>query len=302
MVTGDHAGTAASVGRDVGLLGPEGRVVDGNDPRARDSIGADDVSVYARVLPTDKLDIVRAYQDRGAIVAVTGDGVNDAPALRQADIGVAMGRTGSDVAREAADMVITDDDLGTIVHAIGEGRRIYGSIRKVIDYLVAGNLSEVTVVIGALLLAPASGCRSRRCSSCGSICSRTVWLVALGTGPAVDRSSDVIQASSLLSWSRTRILAARCLDRIRLSGDPVPRTARVRRVVADVEDGDVHGPRDVPLLYAFVVQLDRPGRAPHPRDPSSRREGCSSPSGSGSFSSSPWWSCLRPALCSTPPR
>jgi Ca2+-transporting ATPase len=100
---------------------------------------------------------VEALQARGHVVAVTGDGVNDAPALRRADIGVAMGRTGSDVAREAADMVVTDDDLATIVVAVREGRGIYDNIRKVIDYLVAGNLSEITVVVLSLALFPALG-------------------------------------------------------------------------------------------------------------------------------------------------
>ena len=266
MVTGDHAGTATSVGRDVGLLRPDDRIVDGNDPRARASIGADDVRIYARVVPTDKLDIVRAYQGRGAIVAVTGDGVNDAPALRQADIGVAMGRTGSDVAREAADMVITDDDLGTIVHAIGEGRRIFGNIRKVIDYLVAGNLSEVTVVIGALLLAPTAGVPLTPLQLLWiNLLTDGLPAVALGTGPAVDRAPDVIAPSSLLSWSRTRVLAARaaliasvCLGSLfaaRFVFDASWGTARTAMFTVLVMSH---------LLYAFVVQLDRPGRRPAP--------------------------------------
>lgn len=158
MVTGDHPGTASSVAEDVGLLDGTGRVVTGADVR-RDGIPDDplSVSVYARVDPDQKLALVEALQARSHVVAVTGDGVNDAPALRRADIGVAMGRTGSDVAREAADMVMTDDDLATIVEAVREGRGIYDNIRKVIDYLVAGNLSEITVVVLGLALFPELG-------------------------------------------------------------------------------------------------------------------------------------------------
>lgn len=158
MVTGDHPGTAASVAAEVGLLEHDGRVMTGASIR-RDGLPPDPLSVpvYARVDPDEKLALVEAVLDRGHVVAVTGDGVNDAPALRRADIGVAMGRTGSDVAREAADMVMTDDDLATVVAAVREGRGIYDNIRKVIDYLIAGNLSEITVVVLGLLLFPGLG-------------------------------------------------------------------------------------------------------------------------------------------------
>jgi Ca2+-transporting ATPase len=158
MVTGDHPGTATSVAEDVGLLEGNGRVLTGASIR-RDGFPNDPLSyaVYARVDPDQKLALVETLQGRGHVVAVTGDGVNDAPALRRADIGVAMGRTGSDVAREAADMVMTDDDLATIVAAVREGRGIYDNIRKVIDYLVAGNLSEITVVVLGLALFPELG-------------------------------------------------------------------------------------------------------------------------------------------------
>jgi Ca2+-transporting ATPase len=158
VVTGDHPGTAASIAQDVGLLAEGGRVLTGTDIRANglpdDPLSA---AVYARVDPDQKLALVESLQASGHVVAVTGDGVNDAPALRRADIGVAMGRTGSDVAREASDMVITDDDLATIVVAVREGRGIYDNIRKVIDYLVAGNLSEIAVVVLGLALFPELG-------------------------------------------------------------------------------------------------------------------------------------------------
>ncbi len=158
MVTGDHTGTAAAVAAEVGLRDEAAEVVTGAQLEAagapEDPAG---VSVYARVTPHQKLALVTALQERGQVVAVTGDGVNDAPALRRADIGVAMGRSGSDVAREAADMVVTDDNLATIVAAVREGRAIYDNIRKVVDYLVAGNLSEITVVLAALLLFPGLG-------------------------------------------------------------------------------------------------------------------------------------------------
>lgn len=156
MVTGDHPGTASAVAAMVGL--DAGPPVTGVDLR-RDGIPSDPLShrVYARVDPREKLALVEALQADGHVVAVTGDGVNDAPALRRADIGAAMGRSGSDVAREAADLVVTDDDLATIVAAIREGRGIYDNIRKVVDYLVAGNLSEIMVVVAGLLAFPALG-------------------------------------------------------------------------------------------------------------------------------------------------
>jgi len=158
MVTGDHGGTASAVARDVGLAAPDEGVLTGRDLR-ESGIPADPVAVpvYARVDPDQKLALVEATRSGGHVVAVTGDGVNDAPALRRADIGVAMGRTGSEVAREAADLVVTDDNLATIVTAVREGRGIYDNIRKVVDYLVAGNLSEIAVVVVSLLLFPGLG-------------------------------------------------------------------------------------------------------------------------------------------------
>ncbi len=158
MVTGDHPGTASAIAEEVGLTDGTRRVLTGRD--LRDHGIPDDpleAAVYARTDPGDKLALVEALQGSGHVVAVTGDGVNDAPALKRADIGVAMGRSGSDVAREAADMVVTDDNLATIVTAVREGRGIYDNIRKVIDYLVAGNLSEITVVVVTLLAFPGLG-------------------------------------------------------------------------------------------------------------------------------------------------
>jgi Ca2+-transporting ATPase len=158
MATGDHPGTASAVAREVGLCAPDCRPVTGGELRLR-GVPEDPLAtaVYARVEPEQKLDLVEALQRRSLVVAMTGDGVNDAPALHTADIGVALGARGSDVAREAADMVITDDNLATIVVAVREGRGIYDNIRKVIDYLIAGNLSEISVVVAALLLFPGLG-------------------------------------------------------------------------------------------------------------------------------------------------
>jgi Ca2+-transporting ATPase len=159
MITGDHPGTAAAIAVQVGLMEEEGSVIIGGGLHEgeNDARGPVGTTVYARVDPDEKLALVERFQDAGHVVAVTGDGVNDAPALRRADIGVAMGLSGSDVAREAADMVITDDDLATIVDAVREGRGIYDNIRKVVDYLVGGNLSEISVVVGSLILFPDLG-------------------------------------------------------------------------------------------------------------------------------------------------
>lgn len=156
MVTGDHPGTAAAVAVEVGIAPPGCHPLTGSDLRA-DGIPDNLLvnPVYARVDPEHKLALVKALQAQGHVVAVTGDGANDAPALRRADVGVAMGGSGSPAAREASDVVITDDNLATFVAAVAEGRAIYDNIRKVVDYLVAANLSEIAVVLGALLAFPA---------------------------------------------------------------------------------------------------------------------------------------------------
>jgi Ca2+-transporting ATPase len=137
MVTGDHAATAEAIAREIGLLRP------GDDLA---------MAVMARVTAEEKIAIVRSLKTAGEVVAMTGDGVNDAPALREAHIGIAMGRTGTEVAREAADVVLTDDDFATIVTAIEEGRGLYDNIRKAVVYLLTGNVSELLLMLAAALL------------------------------------------------------------------------------------------------------------------------------------------------------
>ena len=156
MITGDHLVTASAIAEDLGILQPGDEAITGNElaiTSEEDLAGrVGNISVYARVTPQDKIRIVRAWQKQGAVVSMTGDGVNDAPALKAADIGCAMGITGTDVAKGAADMILTDDNFATIVDAVKEGRGIYDNIRHTIGFLLGTNIGEVMVVFTAMLL------------------------------------------------------------------------------------------------------------------------------------------------------
>jgi Ca2+-transporting ATPase len=156
MITGDHKGTAQAVAEELGLLSSGGRILTGTEldslgPQEFDQV-VEDVVVYARVSPEHKLRIVRALKGKGHIVAMTGDGVNDAPALKNADIGVAMGVTGTDVTKEAADVVLADDNFASIVAAVEEGRAIFDNIRKYLTFLLSANTGELLIMLSAGLL------------------------------------------------------------------------------------------------------------------------------------------------------
>ena len=208
MVTGDHPGTALAVASEVGLAPPGTKAITGAQIRER-GLPDDPLAhpVYARVDPDQKLALVTLLRERGQVVGMTGDGVNDAPSLRAADIGVALGASGNQVAREAADMVITDDNLATIVGAVREGRGVYDNVRKVVDYLIAGNLSEISVVVVALLLFPDLGVPL--------LPLQLLWINLLTDGlPAVALGMDPIDPS--LMRTAPRLAGSRILGPARL--------------------------------------------------------------------------------------
>jgi magnesium-transporting ATPase (P-type) len=161
MITGDHPGTAARIAGDLGIVAPGARALTGAELEAASDeelqTAVREVSVYARVAPEHKLRIVHALQANDQIVAMTGDGVNDAPALKSADIGVAMGMTGTDVTKEAADMILADDNFATIVAAVREGRGIFANIRKFLRFLLSSNVGEVLTMFFGVVLAGVIG-------------------------------------------------------------------------------------------------------------------------------------------------
>ncbi|MDF0593297.1 cation-translocating P-type ATPase [Methanotrichaceae archaeon M04Ac] len=159
MITGDHKLTASAIGRELGILNEGGRVLEGTqlDEMTPEELAEviEEVSIFSRTTAEQKVRIVEALRKKGHIVAMTGDGVNDGPALRTADIGISMGKTGTEVSKEASDMVIADDNFATIVAAVEEGRRIYSNIRKASSYLLSCNFAEVmTIFIGVMLGLP----------------------------------------------------------------------------------------------------------------------------------------------------
>ena len=208
MITGDHPRTAARIASDLGIVGPGSAALTGVELDRLDDQGLADAvrhtSVYARVSPQHKLRIVAALQADGNVVAMTGDGVNDAPALKAADIGVAMGMTGTEVSKQAAKMILVDDNFATIVEAVREGRIIFSNIRKFLRYLLSSNMGEVLTVflgvVGAGLFGLASaGAAAGEGLVLPLLATQILWInLITDSGPAfalgVDPEADDVMA------------------------------------------------------------------------------------------------------------
>ncbi len=208
MITGDHAVTAEAIGRELGILSGGRRIMTGEELEhiAPEELAGqvEDIGVYARVSPAHKVKIVDAWKSQGHIVAMTGDGVNDAPALKRADIGIAMGITGTHVSKEAADMVLTDDNFATIVRAIREGRTIFANLKKFIYFLLSCNISEVVTMFVAMLVESATPLKA----------VQVLWInlvtdgfpaMALGVDkpePGLMRQAPRDPSEGILSWRR----------------------------------------------------------------------------------------------------
>ena len=196
MITGDHPRTASRIAVDLGIVDGEARAMTGAEIEALDEDGlraaVGDVSVYARVAPEHKLRIVDALQAEQNIVAMTGDGVNDAPALKSADIGVAMGITGTDVSKEAADMILADDNFATIIVAVREGRAIFANIRKFLRFLLSSNIGEVFTMFFGVVLAGVIGLDDTgEAISVPLLATQILWINLLtDTAPALAMGVD----------------------------------------------------------------------------------------------------------------
>ena len=214
MITGDHPRTATRIARDLGIVEPE--AVSGVELDRLDEEGfrqtVRDRSVYARVTPEHKLRIVDALQDDHNVVAMTGDGVNDAPALKSADIGIAMGRTGTEVTKEAAKMILADDNFASIVHAIREGRAIFLNIKKFLRYLLSSNMGEVLTVFLGVVLAGVIGLSQGGTLALPLLATQILWINLLtDSGPALAMGVDT-ETDDVMSRP-PRSLEDRVIDR-----------------------------------------------------------------------------------------
>ncbi|WP_424139697.1 cation-translocating P-type ATPase [Roseomonas chloroacetimidivorans] len=210
MITGDHPRTAAAIAQELGIAAV-GRAVTGGELERMNEEALDgtvrDISVYARVNPAHKLRVVKALQRQGATVAMTGDGVNDAPALKAADIGVAMGITGTDVSKQAADMVLADDNFATIVAAVEEGRAIFANIRKFLRYLLSSNIGEVMTMFFGVLLADLIGLSGQGGSGVvlPLLATQILWINLVTDGaPALALGLDPAEADAMRQPPRPR--------------------------------------------------------------------------------------------------
>ena len=253
MITGDHVVTAAAIAKDLGIMQPGDRAITGAELDAMTDAELDSqverISVYARVSPENKIRIVKAWQRKGQVVSMTGDGVNDAPALKAADIGCAMGITGTDVAKGAADMTLTDDNFSTIVDAVREGRGIYANIRKVVGFLLGTNIGEVITVFMAMLLWHKTPLLSMQ----------LLWInLVTDSLPAISLGMEAVEADVMEKKPRSReegIFAHGLGLRVVLQGIMFAVLSLIAFVVGEKAVGTLAGGQTMAFLVLSVSQV-----------------------------------------------